>query len=185
MEFTYSFIVNSRPSCRGTVRLPLNISGNMVMFGQFRPDKILNKNIQLPFVEGVAHYEPVDEFRKDCTAIINRVNATISNLDLQDSFDKALMFTVDSHIRRCGRIFINDLMAYIDTYCELVLAIGCSKEHLRKEYLVILLALVEEYSNYVLEAFNDFNGNHIPFKNSERYVNLLNQVAIDFPHLVR
>ena len=140
MEFTYSFIVNSRPSCRGTVRLPLNISGNMVMFGQFRPDKILNKNIQLPFVEGVAHYETVDEFRKDCTAIINRVNATISNLDLQDSFDKALMFTVDSHIRRCGRIFINDLMAYIDTYCELVLAIGCSKEHLRKEYLVILLA---------------------------------------------
>ena len=76
-------------------------------------------------------------------------------------------------------------MAYIDTYCELVLAIGCNKEHLRKQYPVILLALVEEYSNYVLEAFNDFNENHIPFKSSGRYENLLNQVAIDFPHLVR
>lgn len=185
MDFTYSFVVNSRPSCHGTVRLPLNINGNMVVFGQFRPDKILNKNFQLPIVEGVVHYESVDEFRKDCTAIVNRVNATISNMDLQDSFDKALMYVVDSHVRRCGRIFINDLMAYIDTYCELVLAIGCSKEHLRKQYLIILLALVEEYSNYVLEAFNDFNGNHIPFKSSERYENLLNQVAIDFPHLVR
>ena len=35
------------------------------------------------------------------------------------------------------------------------------------------------------EAFNDFNGNHILFKSSGRYENLLNQVAIDFPHLVR
>ena len=156
----------------------------MVVFGQFRPDKILNKNLQLPLIEGVVHYEAADEFRNDCAAIINRVNATISNSDLQDSFDKALMYTVDSHVRRCGRIFINDLMTYIDTYCELVSAIGGNKEHLRKQYLVILLALVEEYSNYVLEAFNDFNGNHIPFKWSARYENLLNQVSIDFPHLV-
>lgn len=183
MEFTYSFTINCRPPFFGTIRLPLK--NNMVVFGQFRPDKILNKNIQLPLIEGVVHYEAADEFRKDCTAIINRVNAIISNSDLQGSFDKALMYTVDNHVRRCGRIFINDLMAYIDTYCELVLAIGCSKEHLRKQYLVILLALVEEYSNYVLEAFNDFNGNHIPFKSSERYNNLLSQVAIDFPHLVR
>lgn len=183
MEFSYSFVVNSSPSCRGTVRLPLN--GNMVMFGQFRPDNILNKNFQLPIVEGMVHYETADEFRNDCVTIINQVNLTISNSDMQESFNKALMYIVDSHVKRCGRIFINDLMAYIDTYCELVLAIGCNKEHLRKQYLVILLALVEKYENFVLESFNDLNGNCILFKSSGRYDNLFNQVAIDFPHLVR
>ena len=65
MDFTYSFVINSSPLCHGTVRLPLNINGNMVVFGQFRPDKILNKNFQLPIVEGVVHYEAVNEFRKD------------------------------------------------------------------------------------------------------------------------
>ena len=183
MEFTYSFTINCRPPFFASVRLPLR--NNMVVFGQFRPDKILNKNFHHPAVTGMVHYETADEFRNDCTAIVNRVNATISNSDIQRSFEEALIYVVDSHVKRCGRIFINDLMAYIDTYCELVLAIGCNKEHLRKQYPVILLALVEEYSNYVLEAFNDFNGNHIPFKSSGRYDNLLNQVAIDFPHLVR
>lgn len=183
MEFTYSFTINCRPPFFASVRLPLR--NNMVVFGQFRPDKILNKNFHHPAVTGMVHYETADEFRNDCTAIVNRVNATISNSNIQRSFEEALIYVVDSHVERCGRIFINDLMAYIDTYCELVLAIGCNKEHLRKQYPVILLALVEEYSNYVLEAFNDFNGNHIPFKSSGRYDNLLNQVAIDFPHLVR
>lgn len=183
MEFTYSFVINSRPPFRGTVKLP--IRNNMVVFGQLRPDRVLNKNFQHPAVVGMVHYESADEFRNDCATIINQVNATIYSNDIQGSFDKALLYIVNNHIRRCGRIFINDLMSYIDTYCELALAIGQNKNHLRKQYLVILLALVEEYSNYVLEAFNDFNGNHILFKTSKRYENLLNQVAIDFPHLVR
>ena len=42
MEFTYSFVVNSRPIHNGTIRLPL-VNG-MVKFGQFRPEEILNKN---------------------------------------------------------------------------------------------------------------------------------------------
>ena len=183
MNFIYSFTINSIPSHCGTVSLPLK--DNMVVFGQFRPDEILNRHFNHPAIVGMIHYEAANEFRNDCATLVNRVNATIYGNDVHNCFDQALMFIVNNHVKRCGRIFINDLMSYIDTYCELLLAIGYSKEHLRKEYLVILLALVEEYSNYVLEAFNDFNGNHIPFKSSGRYENLLNQVAIDFPHLVR
>ena len=183
MEFTYSFVVNSRPSCRGTVRLPLN--GNMVVFGQFRPEQILNKNFLHTAVVGVNHYETAVEFKNDCDAIVNRVNATIANSDIQESFQEALIYIVENHIRRCGRIFINDLMAYMDTLCELLIAIGWNKETARKEYPALLLALVKKYSNYVLEAFNDYNGNHILFSDSARYKNLLYHVAQDFPHLVR
>ena len=183
MEFTYSFVVNGSPSYRGTVRLPLK--GNMVVFGQFRPDKILDKNFHHPMIEDVVHYESAAEFRNDCEAIVNQVNASISKYDIQGSFQQALIYVVENHVRRCGRIFINDLMAYMDTFCELLIAIGWNKETARKEYPVLLLALVKKYSNYVLEAFNDFNGNHILFENSARYKNLLNHVAKDFPHLVR
>lgn len=183
MEFTYSFTINSRPPFSGTIRLPLK--NNMVVFGQFRPDKILNKNIHHPAVTGMLHYEAADEFRNDCTAIVNRVNTTISNSDIQHSFEEALIYVVDSHVKRCGRIFINDLMAYMDAFCELLIAIGWDKKASSKQYPAILLALVEKHGNHVLEAFNDFNGNHILFKNSERYGNLLNHVAIEYPHLVR
>lgn len=183
MEFTYSFTINSSPSYHGIVRLPLN--GNMVVFGQFRPDKILNKNVQLPFIEEVVHYEAADEFRNDCAAIVNRVNATIANSDMQSSFQEALIYVVENHIRRCGRIFINDLMAYMDAFSELLIAIGWDKVTARKEYPALLLALVKKYSNYVLEAFNDYNGNHILFSDSARYKNLLYHVAQEFPHLVR
>ena len=55
MEFTYSFVVNSRPSHNGTIRLPL-VNG-MVKFGQFRPEEILNKNFQHPAIVGITHYE--------------------------------------------------------------------------------------------------------------------------------
>ena len=182
MEFTYSFTINSRPSCHGTVRLPLN--GNMVVFGQFRPDKILDKKVRLPFIE-VVHYETADEFRNDCATIVNRVNATIANSDIQSSFQEALIYIVENHIRRCDRIFINDLMAYMDAFSELLIAIGWDKVTARKEYPALLLALVKKYSNYVLEAFNDYNGNHIPFSDSARYKNLLYHVAQEFPHLVR
>ena len=183
MDFTYSFTVNSRPAHYGTVRLPMK--NNMVVFGQFRPDNILNKNIQHPALVGITHYETADEFRNDCVAIVNRVNATILNSNLQGSFQEALIHVVDNHIRRCGRIFINDLMAYMDTFCELLVAIGWNKETARKEYPALLLALVKKYSNYVLEAFNDYNGNHIPFKDSARYKNLMYHVAKEFPHLVQ
>lgn len=183
MEFIYSFTINSRPIHYGTVRLPL--TNNMVHFGQFRPEEILNKNFPHSAIVGVNHYETAVEFRNDCEAIINQVNASISNSDIQDSFQGALIHIVENHIRRCGRIFINDLMAYMDTFCELLVAIGWDKEIARKEYPALLLALANKYSNYVLEAFNDFNGNQIHFKNSARYENLLNHVAKEFPHLVR
>ena len=183
MDFTYSFTVNSRPSCFGTVRLPMK--NNMVVFGQFRPDEILNKNFQHPAIVGTTHYETADEFRNDCETIVNRVNATILSSDIQGSFQGALIYIVENHIRRCGRIFINDLMAYMDTFCELLVAIGWNKETARKEYPALLLALVKKYSNYVLEAFNDYSGNHIPFMDSARYKNLLYHVAKEFPHLVR
>lgn len=182
-EFTYSFTINSRPSLHGTVRLPM--TNNMVHFGQFRPDAILNKNFQHTAIVGVNHYETAAEFRNDCEAIVNLVNATISNSNIQGSFQEALICVVENHIRRCNRIFINDLMAYMDTFCELLIAIGWSKETARKEYPALLLALAKKYNNYVLEAFNDFSGNHIPFKNSVRYENLLNHVAKEFPQLVR
>lgn len=183
MEFTYSFTINSRPANYGTVRLPL--VNNMVHFGQFRPEAILNKNFQYSAIVGINNYETAAEFRNDCEAIVNRVNATISNSDIQGSFQEALIYIVENHIRRCGRIFINDLMAYMDTFCELLVAIGWNKETARKEYPALLLALSKKYDKYVLEAFNDFSGNHIPFKNSVRYENLLNHVAKEFPHLVR
>lgn len=183
MEFTYSFTINSRPSQYGTVRLPL--INHMVHFGQFRPEEILNKNFQYTAIVGVNHYESATEFRNDCEAFVNRVNATISSSDIQGSFQEALIYIVENHIKRCGRIFINDLMAYIDTFCELLIAIGWSKETARKEYPALLLALAKKYDKYVLEAFNDYSGNHIPFKNSMRYENLLNYVAKEFPHLVR
>lgn len=183
MEFTYSFTISSRPSQYGTVRLPL--INNMVHFGQFRPEEILNNNFQHTAIVGVNHYETAAEFRNDCEAIVNRVNATISNSNIQGSFQEALIYVVENHIRRCNRIFINDLMAYMDTFCELLIAIGWSKETARKEYPALLLALAKKYNNYVLEAFNDFSGNHIPFKNSVRYENLLNHVAKEFPQLVR
>lgn len=175
MDFTYTFAVNSRPAQHGTVKLPLK--NNMVVFGQFRPDKILNKHCQLPFIEGEIHYEAADEFRNDCATIINRVNATISSYDLQESFDNALKFIVENHIRRCGRIFINDLMSYIDTYCELLLALGYNKIELNERYSVMLFIMVNDYSNYVLEAFNTLDGRHIPFTNSPRYDNLANHVT--------
>ena len=182
MEFTYSFTINSRPAYNGTVRLPL--INNMVHFGQFRPDDILNKNLQCNAIVGVNHYESAAEFRNDCEAFVHRVNATISNSDIQGSFQEALIYIVENHIRRCGRIFINDLMAYMDTFCELLVAIGWNKETTRKEYPALLLALVKKYNNYVLEAFNDFNGNHIPFIDSARYNNLICHVAKEFPYLV-
>ena len=175
MNFTYSFVINSKPSLFGTVSLP--IEGNMVVFGQFRPDKILNMNFQHPAVTGLVHYESIDEFKNDCTAIINRVNTTISNSDMQDSFDDALKFIIENHIRRCGRIFINDLMSYIDTYSELLLALGNDKKYLSERYSVILFVMVNDYSNYVLEAFNTFDGKHIPFSSSPRYENLVNHVT--------
>ena len=81
MEFTYSFTINSRPSQYGTVRLPL--INNMVHFGQFRPEEILNNNFQHTAIVGVNHYETAAEFRNDCEAIVNRVNATISNSNIQ------------------------------------------------------------------------------------------------------
>ena len=183
MEFTYSFTINSIPSYHGTIRLPM--TNNMVHFGQFRPDAILNKNFQHTAIVGVNHYETATEFRNDCESFVSRVNATIANSDLQGSFQEALIYIVENHIRRCGRIFINDLMAYMDTFCELLTAIGWDKATARREYPALLLALVKKYSNNVLEAFNDYNGNHIPFNDSARYKNLLYHVAQEFPHLVR
>ena len=175
MEFTYSFTLNSRPTFFGTIKLPLR--NNMVVFGQFRPDEILNKNFHHPAVTGMVHYEAADEFRNDCITIINRVNATISSSDIQGCFEDALKYIVVNHIRRCGRIFINDLMAYLDALSEILLAMGYDKKYLREQYSVILFVMVNDYSSYVLEAFNTFDGKHIPFINSPRYDNLVNHVT--------
>ena len=183
MNFIYSFTINSIPSHCGTVSLPLK--DNMVVFGQFRPDEILNRHFNHPAIVGMIHYEAANEFRNDCATLVNRVNATIHGNDVHNCFDQALMFIVNNHVKRCGRIFINDLMAYMDTFCELLVARGWNKETARKEYPVLLLALVKKYSNYVLEAFNDYSGNNIPFMDSARYKNLLYHVAKEFPHLVR
>ena len=175
MNFIYSFTINSIPSHCGTVSLPLK--DNMVVFGRFRPDEILNRHFNHPAIVGMIHYEAANEFRNDCATLVNRVNATIHGNDVHNCFDQALMFIVNNHVKRCGRIFINDLMSYIDTYCELLLALGVDKKHLSRRYPIILYALTEEHSNYVLEAFNTFDGKHIPFINSIRYENLANHVA--------
>ena len=110
MEFTYSFVVNSRPSHRGIVRLPL-VNG-MVKFGQFRPDEILNKNFHHPAIVGITHYETADEFRNDCMVIVNQVNLTILASDLYSSFNNALKFIIENHIRRCGRLFKESAKIY-------------------------------------------------------------------------
>lgn len=180
--FIYSFTINSYPPIYGTIRLPMK--GNMVVFGRFRPDNILNKLFRPHRLTGVLHYEIADEFKKDCIAIINRVNANILNYDLQSSFEKALIYVIVEHINKFNRIFINDLMAYIDAFCELRLAIDWDNNTPNREYPSILLGLVERYNNYVLEEFNDLNGNHIPFKSSVRYNNLVNHVTSNFTDLV-
>ena len=159
MDFKYSFTISSRPAKRGEIRLPLQ--NNMVIFGQFRPDAILNKNVQHPAVVGMVHYESADEFRNDCSVMINYVNRTISSSDLAPSFNNALKLVVKDHVLRCGRIFINDL------------------------YPIILYIMVQEYSNYVLEAFNTIDGRHLPFTNSQRYTNLRNYISIKMPQLIR
>ena len=183
MEFTYSFVVNSRPSHRGIVRLPL-VNG-MVKFGQFRPDEILNKNFHHPAIVGITHYETADEFRNDCMVIVNQVNLTILASDLYSSFNNALKFIIENHIRRCGRLFINDLMSYIDTYSELLLAIGIDRKTVKDQYPTILYILAHTYSTYVLEAFNAPDGRNIPFMSSPRYTNLRSYIAKINPQLVR
>ena len=183
MDFRYSFTINSRPAKRGEVRLPLQ--NNMVVFGQFRPDEILNKNFQHPAIVGMTHYETADEFRNDCATIISRVNATISTSDIYNAFNNALKYIIENHIRRCGRLFINDLMTYIDTYNELLLAIGIDRKTIKDQYPTILYILVQTYSSYVLEAFNTFDGRNIPFMSSPRYTNLKNYVATKNSQLVR
>ena len=183
MDFRYSFTINSRPAKRGEVRLPLQ--NNMVVFGQFRPDAILNKNVQHPAVVGMVHYESADEFRNDCSVMINYVNRNITISDLAPSFNKALKLVVKDHVLRCGRVFINDLMSYIDTYSELLLAMGIDKKTLADQYPIILYIMVQEYSNYVLEAFNTIDGRNLPFTNSPRYVNLRNYISIKMPQLIR
>ena len=79
MEFNYSFTVNTRVSVSGTVKLPLK--NNMVQFGQFRPDEILDKHIDYPLYGGLNHHESAEEFRSYCVFIITQVNAVISSLD--------------------------------------------------------------------------------------------------------
>lgn len=183
MEFAYSFTINSRPSYHGTVRLPM--TNNMVHFGQFRPEQILNKNFQHTAIVGVNHYETAAEFRNDCTTIVNYANAVISSSDIYQSLNNALKYIVESHVRRCGRIFINDLMAYIDTYSELLLALGIDRETIKNMYPTILYVLIQDHSNYVLEAFNTPDGRNIPFLSSPRYTNLRDYIATKFPQLVR
>ena len=183
MEFTYSFTINSRPSLHGTVRLPM--TNNMVHFGQFRPDAILNKNFQHTAIVGVNHYETAAEFRNDCTTIVNYTNAAISSSSIIQSLNNALKYIVESHVRRCGRIFINDLMAYIDTYSELLLALGMNRDTIKNTYPTILYVLIQDHSNYVLEAFNTPDGRNIQFLSSPRYTNLRNYIATKSPQLVR
>lgn len=183
MDFTYSFTINSRPSCFGTIRLPQK--NNRVIFGQFRPDEILNKNFQHPAITDITHYETTDEFRNDCATIVNYTNRTIAGSDLASSFNNALKQIVADHISRYRRIFINDLMAYMDAYSELLQAIGIDKKTLSDQYPIILYIMVQTYSNYVLEAFNSFDGRNIQFLSSPRYSNLKNYVATKCPQLVR
>ena len=178
MEFNYSFTVNTRVSVSGTVKLPLK--NNMVQFGQFRPDEILDKHIDYPLYGGLNHHESAEEFRSDCDFIITQVNAVISSLDLYTSFNRALKIIVENHIKRFGRIFVNDLMAYIDVYSELLLALGFNRKILADIYPTILYILIQMYKNYVLEAFNTFDGKNISFVDSPRYDNLREYVTVTY-----
>lgn len=180
MEYNYDFSIigdGSSPK-HGTISIPRK--NNMVEIGLFRPNSILNGHIHNPVFTGVASLESISEFENDCQKFVYYLNKNKTNLSDLGSYTPAFEDLVEEHINKFHRIFINDLMAYLDVYILVLRALGGDESMLKELYIVQLFCFVKNNPSIVMEAF----GNNVPFVSCVRFQNLKNYIVENHPYLL-
>lgn len=93
--------------------------------------------------------ESFEEFRKDCSSILaGKLRST--QRDIFDSWCDGLDHVLSSHINRCGRLFYEDLLVYVDCLAHMWKAKGEQIHMIKVHYPVIVARFVDKYMPYLL-----------------------------------
>ena len=93
--------------------------------------------------------ESYEEFCKDCLSITGgKLRST--QRDYVDSWCDGLDLVLSSHVSRCGRIFYEDLLVYVDCLAHIWKAQGEQAHMIKVHYPIIVAKFVDKYMPYLL-----------------------------------
>ena len=96
----------------------------------------------------------ISEFYNDIDFQVARINSQDWALDAT-SFDDALYHAIDNHIRIHNRLFVNDLLAYIDVNFHILEACNAfNEEQLRNIYSIRKNKATNKYLKYIIHTID-------------------------------
>lgn len=131
------------------VKAPVENGG--VITSRFCPQELMTGGMQ--FVTAI-NGESIDEFMQDCSRQVQGIKAAGQACSRLDAHIGGLMGSVVDHITRCGRLIFGDLLIYMDCFALLLEADGFSEFEIRQSYIRVCRAIVQLYSDYVLNTAN-------------------------------
>lgn len=132
-----------------TLRVSIPTNGVFVVTNEFCPKEFLVGGF-LSFVTPIQQ-ELQSEFVKDCENQV-LVASRSSKADIVDAHVDGLLDSVNSHINRCGRLFFNDLLLYVDCFAYLLKGHGYSDDFIKKKYIETVKKIVREKNNYLKDS---------------------------------
>ncbi len=163
MNKTFYFTLSNSSGHR-QIAIILPYQNGMVVTNAYRPN--LNSG-SISFIE--ESFIDANEFENDCRQMVAFLNNRQLDLWNPDSYLDALIAVVDNHVRRVNRIFINDLMCYIDEISYIQEQMGKVKFALKNEYLLTMAFFIQRYGDLVKESI----GVPVPFTQSNRFSTFL------------
>lgn len=158
---------------RKTFRFELPTIGNMVITNKFCPkDFLVPRN---SFFNAITpqNGESIEEFENDCTMFTNCLNENEFNStnNKWNVYMAAMDDLVARHIGRCGRIFFNDLLLYIDLFCYFLYADGIDEDNIKLNYPRFVNQYLINASNYLKDSYTQ-----IPLENTQ-FANIIRELA--------
>lgn len=140
-----------------SINIPIGY-GEYAITNMYRPIDLFQSPFSfVPLEDG----ESLLEFQQDCANIIETVKR-FSNVTAEE-YLSGLKNVVKSHIRRCGRLILGDLMIYIDCFSHIMRALGESVETVKHFYPIALAEIVLECKDYIkVQSYSQL----VPIENS-------------------